>query len=265
MIQMENVSLQRKFDLPLVIFIISCIIFSACKNIHSEQDVPNGYLLYEMQNAVENFDTTLAFKEPVLAKEVYDNYIYLYQYDPYALGLSKNLSVKTANDDEYIDRVVFNYVYPHDELISKKAAMNTIIDRIIADMPDTDNTAEKARYIYNSLISGFEYCDDENDCNTAYSALVLHKGNCQSLSKAFVLLCDKAEVDAGYIVGTLSKMPHIWNCITINGTEYQCDLTKGLDEPQNYFMKVSFSDDRIYEQKIDISKLFNSLSPAQFI
>ena len=160
--------------------------------------------------------------------------------------------MKTANDDEYIDRVVFNYVYPHDELISKKAAMNTIIDRIIADMPDTDSTAEKARYIYNSLISDFEYCDDENDCNTAYTALVLHKGNCQSLSKAFVLLCDKTEINAGYIVGTLSKMPHIWNYVTIDGTEYQCDLTKGLEEPQNYFMKVSFSDDRVCEQKIDI-------------
>lgn len=255
MIQMENASLQRKSDLLSVIFIISCIIFSACKNIHSEHDVPNGYLLYEMQNAIESFDTTLDFKEPVLAKEVYDNYIYLYQYDPYAIGLSKKLSVKTANDDEYIDRVVFNYVYPHDELIDKKTSMNTIIDSIIADMPDTASAAEKARYIYNTLISDFEYCDDENGCNTAYSALVLHKGNCQSLSKAFVLLCDKAEVDAGYIVGTLSKMPHIWNYVTVDGEEYQCDLTKGLEEPQNYFMKASFSDDRVYEQKMDISKL----------
>lgn len=36
-------------------------------------------------------------------------------------------------------------------------------------------------------------------------------------------------------------------------------LTEGLDEPQNYFMKVSFGDDRGYEQKMDIKILTNDI------
>lgn len=101
-----------------------------------------------------------------------------------------------------------------------------------------------------TLLLDFEYCDNEKDSNTAYSALVLKKGNCQSLSKAFVLLCDKAGIDAGYVVGTLNKMPHMWNFITIDGIEYQCDLTKGIETPQSYFLKESFDDDRVYNQQI---------------
>lgn len=36
-------------------------------------------------------------------------------------------------------------------------------------------------------------------------------------------------------------------------------LTEGLDEPQNYFMKVSFGNDRGYEQKMNIKILTNDI------
>lgn len=42
----------------------------------------------------------------------------------------------------------------------------------------------------------------------------------------------------------------MWNFITIDGIEYQCDLTKGIETPQSYFLKGSFDDDRVYNQQI---------------
>lgn len=233
------------------VFIITCVTLSACRNIRPEQYASDGYLFSEMQNAVENCETSLAFKEPVLAKDVYDNYIYLYRYDPYVIGLSKKLSVQKNEDDEYIDKVVFNYIYPHDEIQNKKDEMNEMIDSIAAKFSSYESTEDKVSYIYNCLVKDFEYCDNEDDPSTAYSALILRKGSCQSLSKAFILLCEKADVKAGFVVGTLDKIPHIWNYVLIDGTEYQCDLTKGLEEPKDYFLKENFNDNRVCEGKID--------------
>ncbi len=247
---MENVFRQRKFKNFWSILLISCIIFSACKNIHSEKNASDGYLLHEMQNAVDNCDTMLILKEPILSKDIYDAYIYLYQYDPYVIGLSKKLSIKPLQNDEYVERVSFDYLYSADEINEKKEEMNKFINKITSEFPSTKKKEYLAQYIYDTLLLDFEYCDNEKDSNTAYSALVLKKGNCQSLSKAFVLLCDKAGIDAGYVVGTLNKMPHMWNFITIDGIEYQCDLTKGIETPQSYFLKGSFDDDRVYNQQI---------------
>lgn len=125
------------------------------------------------------------------------------------------------------------------------------IDSAFSKIPINASTEEKISYIYYYLINNCEYCDNSDDCNTAYAALVEKRGNCQGLSKAFLLLCNKADINAGYITGSYEDIPHMWNYVNIDGVEYQCDLSKGVEETEKYFLKVLFDDNRICDQHID--------------
>ena len=251
MIQMVNAFPQKRHNKFLLwVILVSCIILSACSNIHPEQIDQQECLVNDMRNAIDEGELMLEFKEPLFARDVYDAYIYLYQYDPYAIGLTKSISVKSDND-EYVNSICFSYSCSSNDIAEKRNAMNYEIDRALTEMSIVMSAKDKASYIYSYLLNGFEYCDDSDYCNTAYSALVEKRGNCQGLAKAFVLLCSKADIDAGYIVGTYDDIPHMWNYVNIDGMEYQYDLTKGVEESEKYLMKELFDDNRISCQQIN--------------
>lgn len=50
--------------------------------------------------------------------------------------------------------------------------MNKVINKITSEFPSTKKKEYLAQYIYDTLLLDFEYCDNEKDSNTAYSALV---------------------------------------------------------------------------------------------
>ena len=98
---------------------------------------------------------------------------------------------------------------------------------------------------------------------TAYGALVNGKAVCAGYSRAFVLLCQAAGLDAIYIADT--EMNHGWNAVRLEGVTYFIDCT--FDDPvpdqgeyvsHEYFLRPTAAfetthtwDKEFYEQVMD--------------
>ncbi len=62
---------------------------------------------------------------------------------------------------------------------------------------------------------------------TVYGALVQQKAVCEGYARAYMLLCQLAEIPCATVGGieTATNGPHMWNVVTIDGEDYHTDVT----------------------------------------
>ena len=144
--------------------------------------------------------------------------------------------------------VEFEYSMAPSEILTAKDKFENKIDNILHDLPE-GNDFEKEEYINNCIIDNCKYDDaaaETNEIkgneNDAYGALVDGNAVCEGYSRAFQLLCNKANIDCVMVSGTVDNTNHAWNCVKIGGEWYQIDVTwNDTDGEKDYLQNDYFN------------------------
>lgn len=144
--------------------------------------------------------------------------------------------------------VEFEYSMTPSEILTAKEKFENKIDNILHDLPN-GNDFEKEEYINNCIIDNCKYDDaaaETNEIkgneNDAYGALVDGNAVCEGYSRAFQLLCNKANIDCVMVSGTVDNTNHAWNCVKIGGEWYQIDVTwNDTDGEKDYLQNDYFN------------------------
>ena len=114
--------------------------------------------------------------------------------------------------------------------------LETVIDRIMAGVPEGGGEFEKELYLHDQLAERCTYDETASlsdnpavrfpNAFTAYGALVEGKGVCEGYSRAMQLLLHEAGIESTLVSGFDDKnVPHMWNMVTVNGRNYHLDPT----------------------------------------
>ncbi len=142
-------------------------------------------------------------------------------------------------------RGTFLYIdnFTEERLNNKKLAVKKAKE-IIDGMPsDITESAEKVRYYFNALTENSKYVDYDYEAlpEFLYDALVERGSNCDGFANAFSLICNMSGIPCfeKMMNGVGGEDGHTWNCVFIDGSFYNADLTGalGADEdmhPETY-------------------------------
>lgn len=119
-----------------------------------------------------------------------------------------------------------DYTMEDDEIERRSSLLEAELEQWLSGMPK-ENDYEKAKYLYEYLISHTEYemgcADSQNIC----SVLLNGRSVCQGYAKAFQLLCQRAGIPAFLVTGKVRGQGHAWDMILVDGQWYYVDPTWG--------------------------------------
>ncbi|MBE6792405.1 MAG: hypothetical protein E7534_02755 [Ruminococcaceae bacterium] len=96
---------------------------------------------------------------------------------------------------------------------------------------------ERAVLLHDRLIAHATYDEQAAESDTpdkthpfaftVYGALVQQKAVCEGYARAYMLLCQLADIPCATVGGTetATNGPHMWNIVTIDGADYHTDVT----------------------------------------
>ena len=168
--------------------------------------------------------------------------------------------------------VKLDYTVQNDKLIAAKKKFNIAVASVLKNLP-SGNDFEREEYINNYIIDNCKYDDaaaENNDVqgneNDAYGALVDGKAVCEGYSKAFQILCNKADIDCIQLMGIVDSDNHVWNCVKIGGDWYQIDVTWDdvddfIYDSHEYF---NLTDSLMYEEHT-LSPKYSEIDAESFL
>lgn len=127
-------------------------------------------------------------------------------------------------------QVEYSYNSP-DEFRKAKETFDSCVKSTLAeagiDMEMDDITKEALLYTYLGRHIRYDHEHAEDMQQSAYRAIVEHRGVCLSISNAFTYLLQQAGVMAHVAEGTIisSGANHAWTLVRLQGDDYYCDLT----------------------------------------
>ena len=130
---------------------------------------------------------------------------------------------------------------------------------------------ERAYAACRYLVENCAITEDEDD-NSAYSALIRKKGNSEGLAFGYVELCRQLNVDCRIVYGQHDWQEHCWNIVRIDDSFYHVDITqcaKGgpalgfLQNDENFWGKYRW--DVASYPKCDSTKTFFDFFPPSTI
>lgn len=155
----------------------------------------------------------------------------------------------TVNFDGTVSECMFDYDNYSGSTETMNNRINDAADSVIAEIPESYDTAHKLKYIHNYLVDNTVYDAESDDCDNIFGALIRHRTHCQGYSKTMSLFCDKLSVPSLIITGETNGGGHMWNMVNLDGNWYHIDVT--WDDPDcgnrsssNYFL---VSDSKIKE------------------
>ena len=225
MIRTESVLLLKRranYLKGLIIFFAATLLIG-CNSTGMEINKDN--IKSVLLESIKACNTELTFENEVLLSDFTEAYVAIYEYEPLAIGISKEVSLKKNEENkEFVEKVRFKYIFPIEEIDRQKDEMAFVEKQIIKEVNSVIDDQEKYTLIIDYLTQGFEYDDLLEDSNSVYSALCKKKANCQGIAKAFVLLCDEVGLKCGYCVGKLDGYPHMWNYVCVDNQKIQVDV-----------------------------------------
>jgi transglutaminase/protease-like cytokinesis protein 3 len=181
---------------------------------------------------------------------------------------------------DYETGIWLTYTMSGDKLVTAKKEFNTAVDTISQSVP-YGTECEREEYIHNYIINNCDYDEEaaesegvQGNENDAYGVFVDGKAVCEGYSKAFQILCNKADIDCIQLMGIVDSDNHVWNCVKIGGDWYQIDVTWDdvddfIDDSHEYF---NLTDSLMYEEhtlspkysEIDVESFLNLESWCNF-
>ena len=173
---------------------------------------------------------------------------------------------------DYETGIWLTYTMSGDKLVTAKKEFNTAVDTISKSVP-YGTECEREEYIHNYIINNCDYDEEaaeseevQGNENDAYGVFVDGKAVCEGYSKAFQILCNKADIDCIQLMGIVDSDNHVWNCVKIGGDWYQIDVTWDdvddfIDDSHGYF---NLTDSLMYEEHT-LSPKYSEIDAESFL
>ena len=173
---------------------------------------------------------------------------------------------------DYETGIWLTYTMSGDKLVTAKKEFNTAVDTISKSVP-YGTECEREEYIHNYIINNCDYDEEaaesegvQGNENDAYGVFVDGKAVCEGYSKAFQILCNKADIDCIQLMGIVDSDNHVWNCVKIGGDWYQIDVTWDdvddfIDDSHGYF---NLTDGLMYEEHT-LSPKYSEIDAESFL
>lgn len=140
-----------------------------------------------------------------------------------------------------------DYTMSEEEIAWRSERMEETLAQWLMKLPDADDY-ERAKYLYEYLISHTEYemgCEDSQNIS---SVLLNGRSVCQGYAKTFQLLCQRAQIPALLVTGTINGQGHAWDLIRVDAEWYYVDPTWGdasyrqveTEYPQSAYPSVNY-------------------------
>ncbi len=161
----------------------------------------------------------------------------------------------TILNNEYVTEIEYSIPYGTQDKLER---VNKEVDRIFADMSRQGiiTDYDKLKYFYDWIVNNVEYGEsyESQDITSVFLSKI---SVCAGYSKAFLYLCQKADIECVYVPGTISDgESHGWNLVKLNGNYYWVDVTwgdpvyageSGNEINYNYFL---VTDDELFKNHI---------------
>lgn len=118
------------------------------------------------------------------------------------------------------------YAVSGDELTLARQVYGDIIQDILDTVHPDWTELQTALYLHDYLCSHYAY-DDSLSRYTAYELLTEGKGVCQAYTLVYDALLTTCGMESSYVISR--EMNHSWNVVTIDGKQYNVDVT--YDDP----------------------------------
>ena len=173
---------------------------------------------------------------------------------------------------DYETGIWLTYTMSGDKLVTAKKKFNTAVDTISKSVP-YGTECEREEYIHNYIINNCDYDEEaaesegvQGNENDAYGVFVDGKAVCEGYSKAFQILCNKADIDCIQLMGIVDSDNHVWNCVKIGGDWYQIDVTWDdvddfIYDSHEYF---NLTDSLMYEERT-LSPKYSEIDAESFL
>ena len=173
---------------------------------------------------------------------------------------------------DYETGIWLTYTMSGDKLVTAKKEFNTAVDTISQSVP-YGTECEREEYIHNYIINNCDYDEEaaeseevQGNENDAYGVFVDGKAVCEGYSKAFQILCNKADIDCIQLMGIVDSDNHVWNCVKIGVDWYQIDVTWDdvddfIDDSHGYF---NLTDSLMYEEHT-LSPKYSEIDAESFL
>ena len=173
---------------------------------------------------------------------------------------------------DYETGIWLTYTISGDKLVTAKKEFNTAVDTISKSVP-YGTECEREEYIHNYIINNCDYDEEaaeseevQGNENDAYGVFVDGKAVCEGYSKAFQILCNKADIDCIQLMGIVDSDNHVWNCVKIGGDWYQIDVTWDdvddfIYDSHEYF---NLTDSLMYEEHT-LSPKYSEIDAESFL
>jgi len=129
-------------------------------------------------------------------------------------------------NDEYVTNIYYEIPDDVDMLVSSiDSKVNSIFEEIVSQ--NIENNYDKIKFFYEWIINNTEY-GERSDSQEITSVFVNNTSVCAGYSKAFLYLCQKADIECAYVSGyTNQNEKHAWNLVKLGDNYYWIDVTWG--------------------------------------
>lgn len=184
-------------------------------------------LLYDkICTAVENFEESVSFDEPVPRDTVKKIYRLVYAQERSLFWLSNVF----YTPDKEISVYKLSYLFTMDASSVMRAELDLAASEIISGIPENADVFEKLIYFHDRIVTGCDFSQTSVNSNSAYGVLVDGLGQCEGYAAAMSFLCDEAGIPNYMVTGYDSEgSTHAWNKVVLDGEWYNIDCT--WDDP----------------------------------
>lgn len=184
-------------------------------------------ILYDkIRSAVENFDESVSFDEPVPRDTVRKIYRLIYAQERQLFWFS---NVFYAPEKE-ISVYTLSYLFTKDAANAMRAELDLAVSEIMNGIPKDAGVFEKLVYFHDRIVTGCEFSQTDVSSSSAYGVLVEGVGQCEGYAAAMAFLCSEAGIPNYMVTGYDAKgATHAWNKVVLDGEWYNIDCT--WDDP----------------------------------
>lgn len=140
---------------------------------------------------------------------------------------SGNYTITTTNG--MASAVSLPYSMTKEQYGERLEECNELIRGLVTEVSGRDEESRE-RYVYEYLTDRVNYSVKQDQSGNAYGALINCAAKCDGVSLAAKWIFEEMGMPALVITGQEQGDPygHAWNCVSLNGTYYDLDLTNDL-------------------------------------
>ncbi|MBQ1544700.1 MAG: hypothetical protein IIZ60_02925 [Clostridia bacterium] len=152
--------------------------------------------------------------------------------NPEFFMLSHSCSVASSGGKYYF---MPQYIMSRATYQSGKRQIDSIVNNVVSNAKKKSNTYQKELYVHDWIVNRANYTYNGELKYCVYGCLINRQCNCEGYARTYQLILNKLGIRnhlmTGYGFNVTGQQeqngegPHMWNVVTLNGNEYNCDLT----------------------------------------